>query len=155
MSIEPFVVVVVIIVDTVKMEYKKLLKYPHLKKEEAEIWSRFIDKYPDAFESVDYDVLVGAGAQVEEGETEAMRREIEYLTKKKIDVVGFKGDEISVIEIRQRAGLDIVGKVVAYVELYRDIAPTDKKLVGVLITDAKMPDVAELCEKFGIKYFLA
>jgi hypothetical protein len=136
------------------MEYKKLLKYPHLKAEETEIWSRFIEKYPDAFESVDYDVLVGAGAEVGEGESEEMRKDIEYLTKKKIDVVGYKGDEISVIEIRKRAGLDIVGKVVSYRELYRDIAPTDRRLIGVLITDQKMPDVEELCQKFGIRYFL-
>jgi len=137
------------------MEYKKLLKYPHLKAEETEIWSRFIEKYPDAFESVDYDILVGKGAEVGAGESEEMRKDIEYLTKKKIDVVGYKNNEISVIEIRQRAGLDMVGKVVAYLELYRAIAPADKALIGVLITDQKMSDVEELCQKFGIRFFLA
>ena len=136
------------------MEYKKLLKYPHLKAEETEIWSRFIEKYPDAFESVEYDVLVGAGAEVEPEESEEMRKDIEYLTKKKIDVVGFKGDEISVIEIRKRAGLDIVGKLVSYVELYRDIAPVDKALRGILVTDQEMPDIKALCEKMGIRFFL-
>ena len=98
--------------------------------------------------------MVGKGADVEAEESEEMRKDIEYLTKKKIDVVGFTDNEIWVIEIRQRAGLDIVGKVVSYVELYRDIAPTDKALKGVLITDLKMPDVEELCQRFGIQYFL-
>ena len=136
------------------MKYEKRLKYPHLKANETEIWSRFIEKYPDVLESVEYDVLVGKGADVEAEESEEMRKDIEYLTKKKIDVVGFTDNEIWVIEIRQRAGLDIVGKVVSYVELYRDIAPTDKALKGVLITDLKMPDVEELCQRFGIQYFL-
>jgi hypothetical protein len=136
------------------MEYKKLLKYPHLKPEETEIWSRFIEKHPDIFKSVEYDVLVGKGAEVGEEESEEMRKDIEYLTKKKIDVIGFTDGEIWVIEIRKRAGLDIVGKVVSYRELYRDIAPTDKRLVGVLVTDQEMPDIRALCQKMGILFFL-
>jgi len=136
------------------MDYKKQLKYPHLKADETEIWSRFIERYPDAFKSVDYDVLVGVGADVGPEESEAMRKDIEYLTKKKIDVIGYTDDEIWVIEIRKRAGLDIVGKVVSYVELFRDVAPLDKALVGVLITDSEMPDIADLCQRMGILYFL-
>jgi hypothetical protein len=132
------------------MKYEIRFKYPHLKENEEAIWTRFIDAFPDAYDAVDYDVLVGTGVEPKPEDSEAMKKDKEYLSKKKIDVVGYKAENIYIIEIRPRAGLDMIGKLIAYVELYRSIAPTGKTIKAVLITDEEMPDIRTLAERMGI-----
>ncbi len=49
------------------MKYKKFSFYPNVRAAETLIWDRFIDKFPDAYDSVDYNVKVGEGADIPEG----------------------------------------------------------------------------------------
>jgi len=137
------------------MEYKKLLKYPHLGPEDATIWSRFIDKNPGFFESVDYDVKVGAGRDYSALPEDEFSEDLKYLSKKRIDVVGFRPGEIFVIELKPKADLRALGEAVGYASLYREIGPIDKRILPVLITDEKLPDIEALCLKMGVLLFLA
>lgn len=136
------------------MLYKKLLTYPHLKPEEIAIWERFITKYPAQFSEVFYDVVVGEGAKVPEIQEENFRRDIRYLSAKKIDVVGKTYSDIWIIELRKRAGIEIVGKLMSYVQLYKEKFMPVENVVGVLVTDEEMPDIRNLCQNFGVLLFI-
>lgn len=135
-------------------EFKKGYWYPHMKPRDIAIWERFIDKYPQAYESCMYDFGVGdipdfiANASSVEGQKMA------ELYKLKIDVLGYRGDTIDIIEVKPGAGASTIGQVLGYVTLYtRDEKPT-KTLQPVIVTDELRPNMQFLAETNGVKLFI-
>jgi len=137
------------------MDYKKQLKYPHLGPEDTAIWSRFIEKYPDYYKSVDYDVKVGEGRDYSGLPEDEYSDDLKYLSKKRIDVVAFTDSDIHVIEVKPRAGLSAIGQSLGLADLYRAIAPADKLVKAVMITDQILPDMEALCLKMNVLIFVA
>lgn len=101
-----------------RLPYIKRRFYPHMAGEEIEIWARFVDKFPDRFETVDYDFRVGEGIGIHAGEDENYARMAKMLSQKRIDVVGWVGDSPTIIEVKKRVGLSTVGQVLGYASLF-------------------------------------
>ena len=138
-----------------KFKYEKLAKYPHLRPEETKIWERFIKNNPNFFDEVMYDVRVGEGREYPESEMPQVKEAMEYLSKKRIDVVGFISDEIYVIEIKPKANLSAVGQALGLAELFREVTPLWKRVIPTIITDQILPDMEALCSKMGVRLLLA
>ena len=137
------------------MEYKKKLKYPHLGPEDTAIWSRFIEKNPDFYSDVKYDVKVGEGRDYSDLPKDVYSGDLKYLSKKRIDVVALRDNEIHVIEVKPSAGLSAIGQAFGLAEIFRSTGPADKKILPVVITDQLLPDMEALCSKMGILLYLA
>lgn len=131
-------------------KYEKRYKYPHMKPNDIEIWERFIKKYPNAYDRVQYDFHVGdpppfnpLGDGGEDFNQDALYR-------LKIDVIGYKGDKIDIIEIKPDAGPSSIGQIISYVTLYaRDENPT-KALRPVIITNSLKPNMSFLARSEGV-----
>ena len=65
-----------------KFNYEERYKYPHLIGEDTEVWTRFIKKFPDKFETVDYDVKVGQGAKIFSIPDEKSQKYLDHAHKK-------------------------------------------------------------------------
>ena len=135
-------------------KYELLSFYPHLSRKETEIWNRFIQKYPEKFDSVDYDVVCGTGHEVDEDLEEPWASNSRYLGKYKIDVVAYSGEKHYVVEIRPSAGPSAIGSSLSYAVLYE--AKWDYKIEAepVLVTDVERPDMKRLCEEHDIEYII-
>ena len=135
-----------------RFKYEKLSQYPHLAPKDQELWDRFIEAFPEEYESVDYDVHVGEGAQFEEGlKTDVYAQDQNYLTLKRIDVCGYrKGGSINCIEVRPRAGSSAIGAVVVNHALLTERMP-GRLCLPLLITDRCQSDIERCCRLFGIK----
>lgn len=131
--------------------YEQRYWYPHLSPAEAAIWHKFVAANPDAYERVAYDVKVGTAPDfVLQHEDESIRKQAS-LYRYKIDVVGFKGNKVDIIELKQSATMRTIGQVKGYRKLYlRDI---DANASGddVIITDVLMPDMEDLTAAEGVK----
>ena len=138
-----------------KIPYEKLLRYPHLSPQEKEIWDRFIEKNPQFFTEVIYDARVGEGRDYSDYPEDKIREDLEHLSKKRIDVVGFTDDVIYVIEIRPKANLSAIGNAWGLAELFRDVASVDKVIIPAILTDEKLPDMEAVCSRMAVKLFLA
>ena len=98
--------------------FKKLAKYPHMKPADVEIWEQFIRAKRDFFDRVDYDFPVGDGADfLPTGEDTPEGRE-NKLYQRKIDVVGYKGDAVTLIELKPLADTEALGQIITYGDLY-------------------------------------
>ena len=137
-----------------RFPYTILPKYSHLRPEDVMIWERFIIKYPKFYDSVDYDLKVGNPRDYPEVNEDQYKKDLEYLSRKRVDVVGYKGDEIHIIELKPRASFSAIGQVIGYTDLYRPFAPEKSLVSSVIITDEKIPDIKDLCFKRGILYFV-
>lgn len=131
--------------------YEQRYWYPHLSPAEAAIWHRFVLKNPDAYERVAYDVKVGTVPDfVLEQEDEAIRKQAS-LYRYKIDVVGFKGSQVDIIELKQGATMRAIGQVKGYRKLYkRDIDPASGG-ADIIITDVLLPDMDQLAEDENVR----
>lgn len=140
--------------SAIKFEPELLAKYPHMFPLDIAIWERFLVSYGDEFINFSYDVKVGSGTPVAPGTPENYARMQEILSKYRIDAVGFRNNEIDIIEVKPDAGTIAIGQVVAYVNLYkRDFRPT-VPVKGVIVTNRELPDMKNLTKQLGFSYYI-
>ena len=135
-----------------RFRYEKLTEYPHLAPNDKALWERFMGMFPEEYESVEYDCHVGEGvAYPEEMKDDVYAQDQTYLTKKRIDVCGYRKDgSIDCIEVRPRAGSSAIGAVVVNHELLTELIP-DRRCTPLIITDRCQSDIERCCRLFGIR----
>jgi hypothetical protein len=132
-------------------EYKKAYWYPHMKPNDIAIWERFLAKYPNAYNSVQYDFNVGNPPPFNPLMDDGEDLNQDALYKLKIDVIGHIGNRIDIIEIKPNAGASTIGQVKAYKTLYtRDERPS-KQVSMVIITDKLQTNMDYLCKIENVK----
>lgn len=101
-----------------RFTYSKRRKYPHMVGEDGTVWERFIDRFPDRFDSVDYDWRVGEGMDLSPLWDDSTKRMATMISQKRIDVVGWNENFPTLIEVRLRIGLGILGQILGYKALF-------------------------------------
>jgi len=101
-----------------RLPYVKRRKYPHMIAEEAEVWERFVEKFPDRFDSVDYDFRVGEGQKIQYEYPAKYERMIKMLSQHRIDVVGWNKEKPTIVEVKDRAILSTIGQLMGYHTLF-------------------------------------
>ena len=101
-----------------RLKYEKRYRYAHMFGENAAIWDRFVLEFPDRFETVDYDFRVGEGMKLNPAWDEATKRDATALSQKRIDVLAWKGEQPTIIEVKVRVGLSALGQVMGYKILF-------------------------------------
>lgn len=133
---------------------EKLSKYPHMFPLDIAIWERFIVEHGSEFEGFDYDIKVGTGSEVPPGSPESFARMVQILSKYRIDVVGYTGSEIVIIEVKPEASTVALGQIDAYVTLYkRDFQP-QLPVIGAIVSDKEVLDMTYLTELRDIRYYI-
>ncbi len=138
-----------------RFKYEKLEKYPHMKPQDVAVWERFIARYPDFFERVDYDVCVGTGAPFETHMCEKENCECAKLYQKKIDVVAYRDYTRYILEIKPVANMRGLGQAIAYGKLYRDSFTTSDNIVLGIIAEKMENDLEEVFDAQGVSVWLA
>lgn len=133
-----------------RFKYELLAKYPHMKPADVEIWQRFIKANADFFDTVDYDVLVGEGAPFDTTLNNLEGQDVGALYLKKIDVVGYKGGDTWLVEVKPNAQLTALGQVAAYDELYKQEFKPTGKIINAVLTDQINPDILNVAGKWDI-----
>jgi len=118
-----------------RLPYGIRYKYPHMTIEEKNIWEKFMTRYPERFETVDYDFRVGRGSPAPGEFQENWIRMVKMLSQKRIDVIGWVEDSPTIIEVKRRVGLSTLGQILGY----RTLFMIDFKNFG-------KPDVLVVCE---------
>lgn len=131
-------------------KYEKRGWYPHLMPEDVAVWERFIEAYPDYYETVQYDVPVGRIPEFVKNEPDATMRAMEKLYKKKIDVLAESPRTFDIVELKPVCTIATVGQVNGYKHFYvRDEKP-DREPRAVVICGAASEDVIEYAEEYGV-----
>lgn len=121
---------------------------------DTEIWTRFIVAYPDYFEGCDYDVICGNVELKETELAEEWKRNAQYLGSWKIDVLGFKGEKIYIVECRVGGDIRAIGTVLCECRMFKKDHPELPEPVPMIITDYERPNMKELCAEMDILYFV-
>lgn len=134
-----------------RFKFEKLVKYPHMKPADVVIWERFIDAYEDIFDSVDYDVCVGEGADfLPTGEDTPDGRE-NRLYQKKIDVVGYADEEVMLIEVKREANMKALGQILAYYDMYLRMLERPRNVKKMVLAQSIDKDIKNVFFKNEIE----
>lgn len=135
---------------TGKYPFEVMSNYPNLDCKDKEVWDRFIRKYPDRFDTVDYDVHVGSVIETPEEPESKMSEQWNDLTRKTIDVIGWKNNSATIIEVRNRFGLATLGQVLGYHVLYHRDNPDVLLKPPLTVCSFIDQDVSYVLDNFGI-----
>lgn len=136
------------------LEYKKLPSYPHMSKADSAIWERFLDKYPEQFDQVQYDFHVGDAPPFNTLMDDGEDKNQDMLYRKRIDAIGHRSDTCFIIELKPNAGMSTIGQVKGYKYLYDEEGWTSKKTVPMIVTDSMSADTQRYCEKEGVLFVI-
>ncbi|GAJ25061.1 unnamed protein product, partial [marine sediment metagenome] len=106
-----------------KYPYGTMTKYPHLDGQERILWHRFIQKYPSRFDTYDYDVKIRVVPEILPLWDKKTFDYWALITKKTIDVIGWKKNSATIIEVKLRLGLATLGQVLGYRFLFHHEYP--------------------------------
>ena len=137
-----------------KFNYEVRHKYPHLIGEDTEVWNRFILKFPDKFDTVDYDVHVGLGADTSPIPNKTSKYYWENLTKKRIDVIGWKNNIPTIVEVKKRASLFTLGQVLGYRFLYLREHSEVPMVKTLIVCDTISQDDIDVLNHYGIDFVI-
>lgn len=104
-----------------------------MRPEETDTWQRFVVKFPDRFDTIDYDFRVGLGATVSEKEEDSYRRMVTMLSQKRIDALAWNDESPTIIEVKVRTGLSALGQVLGYKVLLEKHFPNFKKAKMLIV----------------------
>lgn len=129
-------------------------KYPHLLASDHAIWERFLHKYPDYFDLVDYDVHVGVGISLDPAWTPEIAKMATTLTQRRIDVVAIKDRKYYIIELKEDPGVSSLGQLLGYRALFCKDFP-DVPIPGLILISNRIDnDLLEILTTYAIQYFI-
>ena len=137
-----------------QFNYEARHKYPHLIGEDTKVWTRFIEKYPDLFDTVDYDVHVGSGTETPEDWLESSKLYWTKMTSKRIDVVGWKNGFATILEVKNRVGLHTLGQILGYRFLYHREHPTIPLTPAIVVCSRIDQDDIGILNHYEVKFFV-
>jgi len=129
-------------------------KYPHMLREDEEVWETWLALNKKPTGVYQYDVKVGQGITPDPRMSEVMQQWAIGVTKKRIDVVEETDFGIRIIEVKVAAGLTAIAQLVAYPILYEATFHPAVPVAPCLIASKLLLDVEMLLKVLGIEYFV-
>ncbi len=129
-------------------------RFTHMLPGDIALWQRFLVKHGEYYERFEYDRHVGQGVPIDPAWPPEIARAALALTQKRIDAVGFHGDETWIFEVKPDAGLGAVGQLVSYKALWIRDFGAPAKLYLAIVTDRLNPDEQYLFSTYDIRIFI-
>mgnify|MGYP001562809153 CR=1 FL=1 len=118
------------------------------------LWQEFLRLHGKEYTAFEYDVPVGDGIPPPEDIPDFAKKDWIALTKKRIDVVGFKANDVEIFEIKPRAGLTALGQLLGYWTLYKKTHGNSFHISLTLITSMLTPDERLNYDRYNIKTYV-
>lgn len=119
---------------------------------EIPIWEAWLLIHKEEFDRYEYDVRVGESIVPPPDVDANIATMAVDLAKKRIDVVAYKGEDPTIIEIKEYAGLTALGQLLAYPILFVNEFPQQPAPDVRLITARFVPDIAYILGILGVPY---
>lgn len=129
---------------------KKRMRYPHMLREDHEIWDQFIDTSSFPIERVWYDVHVGPGMALPPDCPPWMHKQVAAICRLRIDVLAMVHGTYWIIELKPEADDKALGQILCYHYHFSKEMRTSSPIMPVVITDQVNSNAIEVFEHFGI-----
>ncbi len=101
--------------------------------DESIIFGKFLSLNSNVFDRFDYDLRVGTGIVPDTNFPEKFRKDYIAVTQKRIDAVGYNKQGATIIEVKTRASISVIGQLLGYRDLFNFSFPGAKVFSLLLI----------------------
>ena len=134
--------------------------FPGLIPIESALWRVWLVTHEQDYDRFEYNVHVGKGINIAPRELEddaelqaKIQKQFQQATQKKIDVVGFRADAMTIFEVEERPGTRALGQLLLYRELLHDLRPPTAPTTLILIARRLGTDMRTAFERNSIEIF--
>ena len=129
-------------------------KYPHLLPQEVKIWDQFMARYGDDYDRFEYDVHVGDIPTEFNHLVGNDLHAVKSIYRARIDVIGFRGNDVTIFEIKPQAGLSAYGQILGYMSMYEAEFSPAGELRGAIVTNIVSSPAKKLFVDAGFLIFI-
>lgn len=128
-------------------------KYLHMMPEDTAIWTRFLRQGQFLPDLVWYDVHVGKGIHVSDGQPDWLKKMTLDISRKRIDIVARCGLDYWIIEAKPAAGIVALGQVLYYSTAFALEYEHAGRIIPAVVTDVVDPDLVQTFRLGGVVIF--
>ena len=135
--------------------------FPGLIPIESQLWRTWLPEHEGEYDTFEYNVHVGEGINIAPRSLEGdpalqskIQEQFRQATQKKIDVVGFQGDAMTIFEVEERPGTRALGQLLTYRELLHKQRPPTSVTTLALVARRLGTDMRTVFERSGVKIWL-
>jgi hypothetical protein len=100
------------------------MQYPAMPQLESNITRAWIRQYGRDYDSLDFNVRLGKGQDIQPGIPASTAGQFDKITRKRADIVAHAGTWVDILEVKGRASLSAIGQLIGYHQLWTDERPT-------------------------------
>src|SRR6266478_2003671 len=129
-------------------------KYPGMAPREVIIFQQWQNEHGSEYDRFDYNVRIGNGTDPGEQYSPSDRAMYIANTQKRIDAVGWKGPQPTIIEVKDRATASCKSQLITYAALWPISFPNTPTPYLLLVTNRFSADMQLVLDRAGIKWNL-
>ena len=134
--------------------YNQVPRYEHMLPDERSIWHRFIVPRESNFIRIIYDLHLGEGTIPPPGASEQVKAVVAATSRKRVDAIGETPADITIFEVKQRAGMSALGQLLNYRALYLKEYNPRKPVRLAVVCERLEPDILPTFRSYGIDLFI-
>jgi hypothetical protein len=118
---------------------------------ESALTRRWIERHGADYDLIEFNVRLGEGIDPGADVGDSTRRLAQMVSTRRADIIATRGLFVTIVEVKERAGLSAMGQVQGYGALWEDEYPNRDKPELVVVAKDTGPDVDAVLRSFGIK----
>ena len=126
------------------------LRYPGMLPREILIFRNWLGLHEREYDSFDYNQRIGSDLDPGPGWDASMRAMAIANSKKRIDAVGWKGSQATLIEVKDRAGAAALGQLLTYMPLWSTAHADLPPAKMLLVSNRLQPDIGVVAQFWGV-----
>ncbi|MGB9772309.1 MAG: hypothetical protein ACPLX7_10115 [Candidatus Kapaibacteriota bacterium] len=140
-------------IDFFIFNYEPRPKYPHLDPISNILVTKFIEKNPDKYKYMGFDIPVGIAGRKLLQANDPLEFDWLKLTAKKIDVIFISDEEILLTEVKPKLNFQTLGQILGYTILFMEKYTTKARIKPAVLFSEKDEDILELLQKNDIETY--
>ena len=128
--------------------------FPENTELETGITKDWLLAHGEEYDRFEFNLRVGQGTPPNPDHLPGVQKSTAFSTRKRIDVVAWRGELPAIVEVRERITPEVVGKILTYRQLFLEDHADVPEPVLIAVGRYSDPDTIRVCQAHGITVLL-